>query len=219
MSEAFIVTIDGPAGVGKTTLAKRLADRLEVAYLDTGAMFRGVAWSLGEGSWNKPVEELQVAMDSMSFELTGSGRDSLLLLNGTPLDERIRTEKVGLWASNVGTLPVVRTFLKQAQHAIGQDTSLVAEGRDMGTVVFPKAQRKFFLDATPEERARRRYRQLKEQGEKADHDDILLQIKIRDAQDRNRPIAPLVAAEDAITIDTTHLDPDGVFQAMLKHLK
>ena len=178
-------------------------------------MFRAVAWHLGAGSWDLPEAELQKHLDAMCFELTGSGADSVLLLNGTPLTDAIRTEEVGLWASNVARLTVVRDALKKAQQATGQQTSLVAEGRDMGTVVFPQASCKIFLDATPEERARRRCLQLQERGEKADYDTICEQIRKRDDQDRNRAVAPLRPAADAVIIDTTSITIEQVLEKIL----
>ena len=205
--------------MGKTTLAKRVAEAMRVAYLDTGAMFRAVAWSLGEGAWEWEESALVSRLRELEFRLQGQGANSALLLNEKPLDAVIRTEKVGLWASNVATIGAVRSFLKSAQQAMGRDVSLVAEGRDMGTVVFPDATDKFFLDASIEERARRRYLQLQGMGEDADIDEIALQIKIRDAQDRNRPIAPLRAAENAVTVDTTGLGVDEVFKAIMDHVR
>jgi cytidylate kinase len=215
MGSTLIVTIDGPAGVGKSTMAKRLARLLSIPYLDTGAMFRSVAWKLGEGAWDWPEERLVQALADFDYGLSGVGEDSVLSLNGTPIGDEIRTEEVGMWASNVATLPVIRTFLKHAQQALGARYSLVAEGRDMGTVVFPDAPHKFFLDASVEERARRRFEQLKAMGKPADLAALEAQIARRDAQDRNRAVAPLKAAADAVVIDTTDMDRDQV-QAALK---
>jgi cytidylate kinase len=212
----YIVTLDGPAGVGKTTLAKRVAAELGVAYLDTGAMFRALAWKLGEGSWKRPEDELGRELSKLGFSLHGSGEDSYLKLAGQELPETIRTEQVGLWASNLGTLQVVRDFLKAAQRDVGRQKPLVAEGRDQGTIVFPDARHKFFLDATPEERALRRYHQLQDMNQEADLEEITLKIKIRDAQDRNRPIAPLRPAEDAVLVDTTELAKDEVFERIME---
>lgn len=214
MGSPLIVTIDGPAGVGKSTMAKRLARLLAIPYLDTGAMFRSVAWKLGEGAWDWSEEDIEKALDGIAYSLSGVGEDSVLSLNGKPIGNEIRTEEVGMWASNIATLPVVRTFLKKAQQALGERFSLVAEGRDMGTVVFPGAPHKFFLDASVEERAQRRFLQLERMGKPADLNELREQIAKRDAQDRNRPVAPLKPADDAIVIDTTELDRDQVLAAL-----
>lgn len=214
MGDVLIVTIDGPAGVGKSTMAKRLARLLGIPYLDTGAMFRSVAWKLGPGAREWPEGRLKAALAGLEYGLSGVGEDSVLSLNGIPIGDEIRTEEVGMRASDLATLPVVRTFLKRAQQALGEKYSLVAEGRDMGTVVFPDAPYKFFLDASVRERARRRFLQLKELGAPADQAALEEQIARRDAQDRNRAVAPLKAADDAVVIDTTNMDRDGVLAAL-----
>ncbi|WP_419784331.1 (d)CMP kinase [Maridesulfovibrio sp.] len=215
MGAPFIITLDGPAGVGKSTLAKRLADRFKIAYLDTGAMFRGTAWKLGEGSWDWEADRLAEALQGLEFTLSGSGSDSCLSLNRTPLTDEIRTETVGMWASNMARIPAVREYQKIAQRSIGETTSLIAEGRDMGTVIFPQAPCKFFLDADLEERARRRFMQLQEMGKPAEMDELIEQIRARDDQDRNRKVAPLKPAEDSIIVDTTKLDINGVFDKLV----
>jgi len=214
MGSTLIVTIDGPAGVGKSTMAKQLARHLEIPYLDTGAMFRSVAWKLGDGSWDWGEAKIQAALDGFDYALSGIGEDSTLSLNGTAIGNEIRTETVGMWASNVATLPVIRTFLKKAQQDLGAKFSLVAEGRDMGTVIFPDAPHKFFLDASVDERARRRFKQLEAMDKGADIDELKEQIAKRDHQDRNRAVAPLKAADDAITIDTTEMNKDQVLAAL-----
>ncbi|MEF2232120.1 MAG: (d)CMP kinase [Pseudodesulfovibrio sp.] len=219
MADRLIVTIDGPAGVGKSTMAKRLARALGIPYLDTGAMFRAVARKLGEGAWLWDEARLDAALSGFDFALSGIGGDSVLALNGTPIGDEIRTEQVGMWASNVATLPVVRACLKRAQQDLGARFSLVAEGRDMGTVVFPAARHKFFLDGSVEERARRRHRQLLELGKPADEAGLREQIARRDHQDRNRAEAPLKAADDAVRIDTTALTPDEVFEALVRSVR
>jgi len=214
-----IVTLDGPAGVGKTTIARQLADRLGIAYLDTGAMFRSVALFFGEGSWEKPGDQLVPELNRLDFDLEGEGSHSELLLNGYPLSPDIRSEEVGLWASHLARIPVVRDFLRRNQQAIGRIASLVAEGRDMGSVVFPTAKHKFFMDASIDVRAKRRHAQLKAMGMEEDLERIRGQIRIRDDQDRNRVVAPLKPAQDAMIIDTSALDAERVLERIVAHIR
>ena len=214
-----IVTLDGPAGVGKTTIARELADRLGIAYLDTGAMFRSVALYFGDGAWEQPVDQLVPELNRLDFDLEGLGKYSELLLNGMPLDPDIRKEEVGLWASHMGRIPVVRDFLRRNQQAIGRTTSLVAEGRDMGSVIFPNARHKFFMDASIDVRAKRRHAQLTAMGMDEDLERIRGQIRIRDDQDRNRVVAPLKPALDAVIIDTSALDADRVLEKIVEHIR
>lgn len=214
MADPLIVTIDGPAGVGKSTMAKKLARALGIPYLDTGAMFRAIAWKLGEGAWDWDESDLEARLAEFDFALSGIGEESILSLNGTPIGDEIRTEEVGMWASNVATLPVVRAALKTAQQALGTKFSLVAEGRDMGTVIFPTAPYKFFLDASVDERAHRRFLQLERLGKPADLEELKEQIAKRDHQDRNRAVAPLKAADDATTVDTTTMNKEQVFELL-----
>jgi len=214
-----IVTLDGPAGVGKTTIARELADRLGIAYLDTGAMFRSVALYFGDGAWEQPVDQLVPELNRLDFDLEGLGKYSELLLNGMPLSPEIRKEEVGLWASHLGRIPVVRDFLRRNQQAIGRTTSLVAEGRDMGSVIFPNARHKFFMDASIDVRAKRRHAQLSALGMDEDLERIRGQIRIRDDQDRNRVVAPLKPALDAVIIDTSALDADRVLEKIVEHIR
>ncbi|MFO7801110.1 MAG: (d)CMP kinase [Desulfovermiculus sp.] len=211
----FIVTVDGPAGVGKSTLTKSLAEKYMLAYLDTGAMFRALALYLGDGSWNWSSQRLQDALSDVDFRLTDQGADTTLTLNSTPIGPEIRREEVGLWASSLGQRKEIRTCLKLAQQEIGRRTSLVAEGRDMGTVVFPRAQCKIFLDATVQERARRRCLQLDQQGHHQDEHKVAKDLLERDRQDRSRTEAPLRPAEDAYVLDTTDLNLDQVMHWLL----
>ncbi len=214
----FVVTLDGPAGVGKTTQARGVAEKLGVAYLDTGAMYRSVAWILGEGSWEWDSDTLAQGLDGLDFAMQGAGAASQMVVNGKEIGSEIRTETVGLWASHVAKLPQVRKRLTEVQRSLGQHVSLVAEGRDMGTVVFPRARFKFFLDASPEVRAKRRWLQLQEAGITEDLGTLTRQMRIRDEQDRNRSLAPLRPAEDAVIIDTGVLDPGEVLEEIIRHI-
>jgi cytidylate kinase len=214
-----IVTIDGPAGAGKTSVSRRAAGALGVAYLDTGAMFRALALRLGEGGHLLPEATIDKKLAAMVFTLSGCGQETTLLVDGAPLPDTARTEQVGNWASNLAVLSVVRTRLRLAQQALGQETALLAEGRDMGTVVFPKAAHKFFLDASPEVRAKRRALQLTALGKAADYEAILADIRRRDDQDRNRATAPLVPAPDAVVIDSSDMTEDAVVEAILAAVK
>lgn len=208
-----IITLDGPAGVGKSTLAKRLATILGIPYLDTGAMFRTIALRLGPGAETLPEDELRARCNAFRFKLQGGGEDSVLLCNDVPVGREIRTEEVGRLASRLATSTVVRDYLKEAQRSLGE-SGLVAEGRDMGTVVFPTARFKFFLDARPEVRGMRRFEELQAKGEPADLAQITEMIRQRDDMDRNRAVAPLKPAADAVIVDTSDLDIDGVLKVL-----
>ena len=204
-----VVTLDGPAGVGKTTLAQQLAESLHVAYLDTGAMFRCLALRLGPGAEALPEEELREKCRQWTFSLSGKGRASTVCCNGVP---------VRMLAARIATVPVVREVLREAQRAMGEATPLVVEGRDMGTVVFPDARFKFFLDASPEVRALRRLRDLAARGVEADLVTLTEQIRQRDSLDRNRAVAPLRPAADAVIVDTSELDIAGVLGVLVHRI-
>ena len=208
-----IITLDGPAGVGKSTLAKRLATILGIPYLDTGAMFRTIALRLGPGAEALPEDELRARCKAFRFKLQGGGEHSVLLCNGVPVGPEIRTEEVGRLASRLATSTVVRDCLKEAQRSLGE-SGLVAEGRDMGTVVFPTARFKFFLDARPEVRGMRRFEELQAKGEPADLAQITEMIRQRDDMDRNRAVAPLKPAADAVIVDTSDLGIEGVLKGL-----
>ena len=211
MSDPFLVVLDGPAGVGKSTVARRLAASLGLACLDTGAMFRVIALLLFRDVPPPAGPDLEAALARLSFSLRGSGDETVLFCNGRPAGGEIRTEEAGMLASRAGRIPEVRAFLKAEQQRLGAGFSLVAEGRDMGTAVFPLAPCKIFLDARPEIRAMRRYLQLREVDPGADYADLLRRIQERDAEDRNRVLAPLKPAPDALILDTSDLDPQEVF--------
>ncbi len=209
-----LITLDGPAGVGKTTLARRLAQTLERPYLDTGAMYRVLALHI-EDFEDLDDKTLKTRCAAFRFTLEGHGDSTILLCNGEPLDERIRTEEIGQRASRLASHAVVRTVMTAAQRKLGKQTPLVVEGRDMGTVVFPQAQYKFFLDADAEIRAERRFLELQTKGRDVEQSVIAEQVRTRDEQDRTRAVAPLKAANDAIMIDTTLLSIEEVLTLIL----
>ena len=209
-----IITIDGPAGVGKTTAAQCLAGDLRLPSLDTGAMFRFIALKLGAEALEWPEEKLASRLEGLNFELAGTGSESILICNNEKAGSQLRTEAIGNLASRLASLPVVREQLRKIQQNLGRQHALIAEGRDMGTVVFPEAALKFFLDASPAVRARRRFLQLREKGDQPDLRDLELTIRQRDERDRSRKIAPLKPAEDAIIIDTSDLALPDVLAKM-----
>ncbi len=213
-----VVTLDGPAGVGKTTLARRLAENLGLCYLDTGAMFRSLAIRLGPDAAELSDNALRDRCRRWTFTLQGTGTATRLFCNDERIGNEIRTEAVGMLASKIARLPVVREVLSAAQRSMGERFALVAEGRDMGTVVFPDARYKFFLDASAEVRALRRMRDEANQEKNVELADLTEQIRRRDAMDRNRAIAPLRPAEDALIIDTSEMDINEVLGAMLHHI-
>jgi cytidylate kinase len=216
-----IITIDGPSGAGKSTISKLLATRLHYTYLDTGAMYRVVGLQVvrsgldleAEGAREKLMEVL--ADLEMSLAPGGEGQESRAFLHGEDVSDAIRTPEMAMVASRVSAEPEVRQKLTEMQRTIGSKGAIVAEGRDMGTIVFPQARFKFYLDASPEERARRRQKQLLQQGRKVGYDEILTQIQKRDRDDSSRSLAPLKPAADAIVIDTSKMSIDEVVSFML----
>ncbi len=215
-----IVTIDGPSGAGKSTITKQLAAELLFTYLDTGAMYRAVGLKIHRTGTNLDDRNgLQKLLDTIDLRLVPDGDGTRVLLNNEDVSEAIRTPEMSMIASRVSADKLVREKLTLLQRNVGQKGSIVAEGRDMGTVVFPKANHKFFLDASPEERARRRQKQLAEQGQEVDYKETLEQIIKRDKDDSSRALSPLKPAEDAIIIDSSEMTIDEVVDFMVKYIQ
>jgi len=218
-----VVTIDGPAGVGKSTISRRVASQLGYTYLDTGAMYRAVAWYLQKNHVDIDNESaVAAALRKIVLKLLPSEHeddDVGVLLNGEDISSLIRTPEMSMLASSASALPAVRDKLTAMQREAGENGNIVAEGRDTGTVVFPDARHKFFLDASPAARAARRARQLRERGEDVDEKKLLEMTIARDRQDRERAIAPLKKAEDAALVDTTDLSIDQVLETVLKTIR
>jgi len=217
-----IVTIDGPSGAGKSTISKLLAARLNYTYLDTGAMYRVVGLRVERSGLDLAAEnvreKLVQLLDTLDMALAAGeeGQETRAFLDGEDVSDAIRTPELAMVASRVSAEPEVRKKLTEMQRAIGNSGAIVAEGRDMGTVVFPEAKHKFFLDATPEERARRRQKQLQEKGRKVEFEKLVAQIQKRDRDDSSRSLAPLKPAADAVVIDSSQMSIDEVVSFMLK---
>lgn len=214
-----IITIDGPSGVGKSTVSRKVAAATGFTYLDTGAMYRAVGLYLFRLKVDlEDALTLRQTLESLQLELVPAAdeqSDVRVLVNGEDVSEAIRTPEMAMVASRVSANPLVRDILTKIQKRFGNHGKIVAEGRDTGTVVFPNAAYKFFLDAHPEERARRRVEQLWRNGVEADAKQILAMTLERDHNDRNRSVAPLRQAEDALLVDTTGIDAEEVVKRIL----
>ena len=215
-----IVTIDGPSGGGKSTISRLLARELGYTFLDTGAMYRAVGLAVQRaGLAMEESVALGPLLAGLELIFIDAAEDTGVILNGEDVSVAIRTPAMAMIASRVSALPMVRRRLTELQREIGGRGGVVAEGRDMGTVVFPSAAHKFFLEASPAERARRRVLQLREQGQEVDANEILGQIIERDQADSSRVHAPLKPAADALIVDSSHLDIAGVVALMLAQIK
>lgn len=212
----MIVTIDGPAGAGKSSAARALARRLGFDFLDTGAMFRAVALAmLRAGVAPHEGPELAALLESLCLELP-PGR---VVLNGEDVTDAIRSAEVTAASSRVAVVPAIRRRLASLQRQIAAGRNIVCEGRDQGTAVFPDAQAKFFLFADPVERARRRQADLAARGEHSPLEEVLRAQEERDRRDAGREVAPLRPADDAVRVDTTHLGPDDVVAALEREVR
>ena len=198
------IAIDGPAGAGKSTLARRIAGELGYIYVDTGALYRTVAlYLLRQHIDAADTDKVEAALPGIRVDIRFEGGLQQVYLNGENVSGQIRTPEVSMMASASSALPAVRRFLLEQQRELARTHDVVMDGRDIGTVVLPQADVKIFLTASAEERARRRYEELMEKGQEVTFQDVLRDMKQRDAQDENRAVAPLKPADDAIRVDTT----------------
>ena len=211
-----VLTIDGPSGAGKGTVSRLVAGRLGWHYLDSGALYRavGVAASWADLDLSDPAALVRCTFDT-DIRFQDDGWNLRVIVNGTDATDELRLETTGTLASAIAAIPEVRAALKERQRAFRREPGLVADGRDMGTVIFPDATTKVFLTASAEERARRRHNQLKEKGVSVTFDGLLREILSRDARDAQRAVAPLKPADDAVLLDTTGLSIDEVVDRVL----
>jgi cytidylate kinase len=217
----MVVTIDGPSGAGKSTVSRRLASELGFAYLDTGALYRAVALAATVSGMEQEKSEAMIAAWLTRVDIAAkpeSGR-FVVYLDDRDVEPFIRNEEIGGIASRLSAMAPVREFLLDLQRKAGQSGDLVAEGRDMGTVVFPEAEVKFFLVADDAERARRRYEELKPTQPELILETVLRELKVRDERDAGRSVAPLAPARDAVVIDSTEISADQVVAIMRDQVK
>lgn len=221
LGRAPLITVDGPSGSGKGTLCKLLAEKLGWNLLDSGALYRLVGLAAKHhGVAVDDVDALVVLAAHLDVQFVAEkDKDLIIILEGEEVTNAIRTEEVGSLASKVAAIPAVREALLERQRAFAEAPGLIADGRDMGTVVFPNAPLKIYLDASAEERAHRRYNQLISKGANASLQTILEDIQARDARDMNRAVAPLKPASDAVILDSTQLSIDDVLAAVLEHAR
>jgi cytidylate kinase len=224
MNKRPIVAIDGPAGAGKSTVTKRVADQLGYTQVDTGALYRSVAWLCN----NRGVPlDSEVRVSEVARELAAPGALRMFAeaditktyVHGQDVTSQIRSREAALGASLVSQIPQVRSALLEIQRELGKDGGVVLEGRDIGSVVFPHADAKFYLTASSEVRARRRQAELAVKGDAPDLDEIIAEVEERDRRDTARPIAPLVRAPDAIVVDSSQLDIDAVVELIVGRVR
>lgn len=215
-----IITVDGPSGAGKGTLSYALAQKLGFSLLDSGAIYRVCALAALKQCADLTDEQiLEKLASELDIKFVPQDGEVQVYLNGENVSKQIRTQEVADAASKVAPFPAVRQALLQLQKDFAQGNGLIADGRDMGTVVFPNAQVKLFLDASAEERAKRRFKQLQSKGINGNFDQILDEIKERDFRDRNRAVAPLKPAEDALLLDSTTLSIEEVIEEALSFIQ
>ncbi len=215
------IAIDGPSGAGKSTLSQAVAKELGIIYVDTGAIYRSVGlYIFRKGIDPKDAAAVEALLPDIHIELRHE-KDGLqhMLLNGEDVTSEIRKPEMSLYASDVSAIPAVRAFLLEMQREFSRRYSVIMDGRDIGTVVLPQAEVKIFLTASAEERARRRFQELQQRGTPQSYEEVLQQVRQRDLNDSSRAAAPLRQAEDAVLLDTTHLNFQQSKEAILSLIR
>lgn len=217
MNKIINVAIDGPGGAGKSTIAKAVAKKLDILYVDTGALYRTIGLFVkSKGVDPKDEAGVTAILPEISIEVKYENGAQVVYLNGVNHGDAIRTPEMSMYASAVSAIPSVRAFLLETQKQIARTNSVIMDGRDIGTVILPNADVKIFITASPECRAMRRYKELCERGQNVNYDDVLREMNERDSQDSSRKVAPAKPAEDAIFLDNGDLDLEGSVNAVLK---
>ena len=213
----YQIAIDGPSGAGKSSLAKAVAKELGIVYVDTGALYRTVGYYVTHKGFDpKDAAAVEGVLPEIRIELKFENGTQYVYLNGENLGDRIRRPEISMAASAVSAIPAVRAFLLETQKSIARTHSVILDGRDIGTVILPQADVKIFLFASDEARARRRTKELEEKGMPAVYEDVLREMRQRDAQDRGREVAPAIPAPDAIMFDNSELTVEGSVEKLLE---
>ena len=214
---AFIVAIDGPAGAGKGTITKLVGEKLNLLNVDTGAMYRCIALKMArENIKLDELDRIEEILKNVDINLINKDGNVNVFLDGEDVTNEIRTEEISKFVSPVSAIKIIRENMVKLQRKFGEEKDIIMEGRYIGTEVFPNADVKIYLDATPEERARRRVLQNQEKGIEGEYEEILKQIKIRDERDSTREISPLKRAEDAILVDSTNMTIEEVVEEVIR---
>ena len=214
------IALDGPSGAGKSTVARALAKKLGIIYVDTGALYRTIglhAKLRGVGMYD--TERIKELLPEITLGMEFINGEQIVTLNGVNVGDTIRTGEIAMYASSVSAIPEVRAFLLETQRKIARENSVVMDGRDIGTVILPDAEVKIFMFASPEARAERRYKELIAKGENCTYEGVLEDIKLRDHNDSTRKTAPAIPADDAVMLDNSSLDIGGTVDAAIEIIK
>ena len=220
MKKIINIAIDGPGGAGKSSVSKAIAKKLDILYVDTGALYRTIGLFVKSKNIDpNDAEAVSACLDEISIVVKHENGAQVVYLNGTNHGDAIRTPEMSMYASHVSKIPAVRAFLLETQKQIAKTNSVIMDGRDIGTVILPNADVKIFLTASAEHRALRRYKELCERGQNVKYEDVLTEMNERDAQDSSRKIAPAKPAEDAILFDNSELNFEQSVDAIIEIVK